>query len=82
MHYFSRVLIKIHLEQIILQRAQYAYPYIIKLIHMGKKQQKNIIYNFPKRKRDGVRHTRAKRNVIKKITSWDYSKANKMIKDN
>ncbi|GFV38830.1 uncharacterized protein TNCV_1004721 [Trichonephila clavipes] len=28
------ILIKIHLGQIILQSAQYAYPYIIKLIHM------------------------------------------------
>ncbi|GFU91987.1 hypothetical protein TNCV_2231641, partial [Trichonephila clavipes] len=24
---------------------------------MGEKQQKNIIYNFPKRKVDGVKHT-------------------------
>ncbi|GFW71479.1 hypothetical protein TNCV_3460051 [Trichonephila clavipes] len=24
---------------------------------MGRKQQKNIIYNFPKRKRDGLKHT-------------------------
>ncbi|PRD26184.1 UNVERIFIED_CONTAM: hypothetical protein NCL1_38830 [Trichonephila clavipes] len=51
---------KIHIGQIILQSAKYAYPCIIKLIHMGKKQQKNIIYNFPKRKRDGVKHTRSK----------------------
>ncbi|GFT94632.1 fatty acid synthase [Trichonephila clavipes] len=48
---------KIHLGQLILQSAQYAYPYIIKLIYMGEKQQKNIIYNFPKRKVDGVKHT-------------------------
>ncbi|GFX05115.1 hypothetical protein TNCV_4460601 [Trichonephila clavipes] len=48
---------KIHLGQLILQSAQYAYPYIIKLIYVGKKQQKNIIYNFPKRKVDGVKHT-------------------------
>ncbi|PRD29817.1 UNVERIFIED_CONTAM: hypothetical protein NCL1_28232 [Trichonephila clavipes] len=40
--------------------SQYPYPYIIKFIHMGKKQQKNIFYNFPKRKRDGVKHTRSK----------------------
>ncbi|PRD21477.1 UNVERIFIED_CONTAM: hypothetical protein NCL1_51608 [Trichonephila clavipes] len=26
----------------------------------GKKQQKYIIYNFPKRKRDEVKHTRSK----------------------
>ncbi|GFU41848.1 hypothetical protein TNCV_3873191 [Trichonephila clavipes] len=48
---------KIHLGQLILQSAQYAYPYIIKLIYVGEKQQKNIIYNFPKRKVDGVKHT-------------------------
>ncbi|PRD20576.1 UNVERIFIED_CONTAM: hypothetical protein NCL1_54181 [Trichonephila clavipes] len=54
------ILIKIHLGQIILQSAQYAYPYIIKLIHMEKQQHKNIIYNFPNRKRDGVKHTRSK----------------------
>ncbi|GFX85121.1 transposable element Tc1 transposase [Trichonephila clavipes] len=48
-----KILIKVHLGQIILQSAQYAYPYIIKLNDMGKKQQKNIIYNFPKRKGDG-----------------------------
>ncbi|PRD30452.1 UNVERIFIED_CONTAM: hypothetical protein NCL1_26374 [Trichonephila clavipes] len=52
------ILIKIHFGQIFLQSAQYADPYVIKLIHMKKKkQQKNIIYNFPKRKRDGVKHT-------------------------
>ncbi|PRD23371.1 UNVERIFIED_CONTAM: hypothetical protein NCL1_46528 [Trichonephila clavipes] len=52
--YKSIILIKIHLGQIILQSAQYAHPYNIKLTHMEKKQQKNIIYNFPKRKRDGI----------------------------
>ncbi|PRD25608.1 UNVERIFIED_CONTAM: hypothetical protein NCL1_40424 [Trichonephila clavipes] len=28
--------------------------------HGKRKQQKNIIQNFPKRKRDGVKHTRSK----------------------
>ncbi|PRD27453.1 UNVERIFIED_CONTAM: hypothetical protein NCL1_35316 [Trichonephila clavipes] len=28
--------------------------------HGGKMQQKNIIYNFPKRKRDGVKYTSSK----------------------
>ncbi|PRD37192.1 UNVERIFIED_CONTAM: hypothetical protein NCL1_06472 [Trichonephila clavipes] len=59
-HYKSIILIKVHLGQIILQSAQYGYPLIIKLIHMEKNQQKNIIYNFPKRKRDGEKHTRSK----------------------
>ncbi|GFX66378.1 uncharacterized protein TNCV_343521 [Trichonephila clavipes] len=48
---------KIHLGQLILQSVQYAYPYIVKLIYVGGKQQENIIYNFPKRKADGVKHT-------------------------
>ncbi|PRD18834.1 UNVERIFIED_CONTAM: hypothetical protein NCL1_59289 [Trichonephila clavipes] len=52
---------KIHLGQIILQSVQYAYPYIIKLFHMGKKAtEKYYIYNFPKRNRDGMKHTRSK----------------------
>ncbi|GFV17009.1 hypothetical protein TNCV_2475761, partial [Trichonephila clavipes] len=54
---FGMITHKIHLGQLILQSAQYAYPYIIKLIYMGEKQKKNIIYNFPKRKVDGVKHT-------------------------
>ncbi|PRD33403.1 UNVERIFIED_CONTAM: hypothetical protein NCL1_17655 [Trichonephila clavipes] len=56
----GKMLIKIHLGQTILQSAQDAYPYIIKLIHMGKKQEKNIIYYSPKRKRDGVKLNRSK----------------------
>ncbi|GFX55808.1 SCAN domain-containing protein 3 [Trichonephila clavipes] len=71
---------KIHLGELILQSAQYAYPYIIKLIYMGEKQQKNIIYNFPKRKVDGVKHTskfEGQRDDNQKYYSRGYKKRNK-----
>ncbi|GFT99899.1 DUF4817 domain-containing protein [Trichonephila clavipes] len=45
------------LSRKILQSAQHAYQYVKELIHMGEKQQKSIIYNFPKRNRDGVKNT-------------------------
>ncbi|GFY25523.1 retrovirus-related Pol polyprotein from transposon TNT 1-94 [Trichonephila clavipes] len=79
---YDKITHKIHLGELILQSAQYAYPYIIKLIYMGEKQQKNIIYNFPKRKVDGVKHTskfEGQRDDNQKYYSRGYKKRNKKI---
>ncbi|GFV13407.1 hypothetical protein TNCV_1082471 [Trichonephila clavipes] len=48
---------EIHLGQLILQSAQYAYPYIIKLIYMGEKATEKYYLQLSQRKVDGVKHT-------------------------
>ncbi|GFT48980.1 hypothetical protein TNCV_3874631, partial [Trichonephila clavipes] len=84
---------KIHLGQLILQSAQYAYPYIIKLIYVeGKATEKYYLQLF-KRKVDGVKHTskfegqrddnqkyysRGYKKRSKKSLIADYSKENKI----
>ncbi|GFV54366.1 SCAN domain-containing protein 3 [Trichonephila clavipes] len=76
----SAITHKIHLDQLILQSAQYAYPYIIKLIYVGGKATEKYYLQLSQKKVDGVKHTskfEGQRDDKQKYYSRGYKKRSK-----